>query len=46
MIWINFGRWDNAYGRVFVRSRLYLHGWKWTPLVRVRFRYLKTAWGN
>ncbi len=42
MIWIRFGKWDSHAGRVFLWERLYHHGYKWTPLCRVSFRYLKT----
>ncbi len=41
MIFPNFGRWSSASGRWFTRERLYLRG-QWTPLVRVRLRYLRT----
>lgn len=42
MIWFSLGKWSNAAGRFLVAERLCLHGWKWTPLVRLRFRYLET----
>ena len=41
MIWLSFKRWNSAHGSVFTRERLYYQG-KWTPLVRVRFRHLRT----
>jgi hypothetical protein len=41
MIVLSFGRWDSASGSIFIRERLY-HNGKWTPLCRIRFRYLKT----
>jgi len=40
MIWVNFGKWAAAYGRIFCQRRIYVDGWKWTPFVRVEFRYL------
>jgi len=46
MLWIAFGKWDSSRGSFFVRDRLYWMGYKWTPLVRVRFRYLRTAHGQ
>mgnify|MGYP000967486580 CR=1 FL=1 len=44
MLLLNFGRWDSAAGKIFIRERLYLHGYKWTFLVRTKFRYLKTIY--
>lgn len=42
MLWLSFARWSSVAGKVFIRERLYLHGYKWTPLVKIKFRYLKT----
>ncbi len=42
MICIRFGRWDSKSGCMFLYERLYHRGYKWTPLCRVSFRYLKT----
>lgn len=39
MIWIAFGRWNGSGGRWFCRQRIYWKGYKWTPFVRVRWRY-------
>ncbi len=41
MIGLSFDIWNSASGRFFIRERLYLHH-KWTPLVRIRFRFLLT----
>jgi hypothetical protein len=38
MYWLNFGRWSSAAGRFFVARRVYLKGYKWTPLVRLSRR--------
>jgi hypothetical protein len=43
MIIPRLGKWTMASGRHLVWERLYLHGHKWTPLCRVRFRNLKTV---
>lgn len=42
MIPLRWGKWSSSSGSMFVWERLYLHGWKWTPLCRVRLRYFKT----
>lgn len=42
MIIPRLGRWSSSSGSIFIWDRLYLHGYKWTPLCRVRFRYLHT----
>jgi len=39
MIFIAFGRWSSAHGRWFTRERIYRGGWRWTPFVRVSWRY-------
>ena len=39
MLWISFGRWSSASGALFIRQRVYWNGWKWTPFVRVFWRY-------
>ncbi len=39
MIWIAFGRWNSSSGALFIRKRIYWHGSKWTPFVRVFWRY-------
>ena len=41
MIWFSFQKWCSSHGHVLTQERLYLRG-KWTPLVAVRFRYLRT----
>lgn len=41
MIGFSMGQWSTAAGRFFVRERYYYRG-RWTPLVRVRLRYLRT----
>lgn len=43
MILPRLGRWNTSAGSILVWERLYLHGYKWTPLCKVRFRYLKTS---
>jgi len=40
MLWFNFGRWNSAAGRIWKRQRIYINGYKWTPLVWVTPRYL------
>ena len=39
MIWIAFGEWSSSSGSMFTRQRIYLHGYRWTPFVSVRWRY-------
>lgn len=36
---LSFGRWDHAAGRWFVRERVYMNGYKWTPIVKVKRRW-------
>jgi hypothetical protein len=38
-VWISFGRWSSASGPLFIRKRIYWHGYRWTPFVRVFWRY-------
>jgi len=42
MILPRLGKWSSSAGRWFIWERLYLFGYRWTPLCRARFRYLKT----
>jgi hypothetical protein len=42
MILPRLGKWQLSSGSIFIWERLYLYGYKWTPLCKVRFRYLKT----
>ena len=42
MIWISFKKWNNSSGKIFKLERYYKHGWKWTPLVKISFRNLRT----
>lgn len=39
MIFIAFGRWSNAAGSWFFRERIWWRGYRWTPFVRIRWRY-------
>ncbi len=39
MIWINFGKWSNAAGSMFVWERVYKNGHKWTPFIFGKIRY-------
>lgn len=41
MIWFSFARWSHAAGQRFVRDRIYWKGYRWTPLVSIRWRYRK-----
>ena len=41
MISISFGSWSSASGAIFVRKRIYWHGFRWTPFVRVFWRYCR-----
>lgn len=41
IIFVAFGRWSSASGRWFTRKRIYWRGYKWTPFVRVRWRYAR-----
>lgn len=41
MLWFALGKWSSHSGRFFILERYYYRG-KWTPIVRVSFRYLKT----
>ena len=38
--WIAFDNWTHSAGSVFIRDRWWLHGYKWTPFVWVKFRYV------
>lgn len=39
MIWFSVGTWNHAAGPLFIRKRIYWHGWRWTPFVRLFWRY-------
>lgn len=39
MLWISLGTWNHASGMVWLRERIYIHGYKWTPFVRLTLRY-------
>jgi len=39
MIWLSFDNWTNSSGIFFTKKRLYLHGFKWTPIVTIKKRY-------
>lgn len=45
MIFLAFGTWNSAAGRWFIRERIWIHGWRWTPFVRVSWRYRKRRGG-
>ena len=38
MLWFAFGTWNTSYGRWFVRQRIWISGYIWTPFVWVRLR--------
>jgi hypothetical protein len=40
MFWLSFGKWASFHGRLFNRRRLYLDGYRWTPVVWITPRYL------
>jgi hypothetical protein len=40
MYFINFAKWNHSYGRIFALTRIYYKGYKWTPFIKVEFRYL------
>ncbi len=42
MLFLNFRKWSSKHGRIFSYWRYYKHGYKWTPLIKVTFRHLKT----
>jgi len=44
MWFLSFGKWNSASGSVFCRKRFYASGYKWTPLVKVSFRYSLPFW--
>lgn len=44
MWFLSLGRWNSASGSIFFRKRFYAYGYKWTPFVRVSFRYNKPLW--
>lgn len=39
MIGFSFGRWNHAAGRAFIKDRIRIKGYIWTPFVRMRRRY-------
>lgn len=41
MLFLNLGKWNSAHGRFLSCWRYYNQG-KWTPLIKVTFRYLRT----
>lgn len=38
-MWISLGNYNHGAGRIFTRTRLLIKGHKWTPFVRLKFRY-------
>jgi len=44
MIFIKFGRWNSSAGCLFCHERIRWHGYRWTPFVRVRWRYPDKWW--
>lgn len=42
MVGINFKKWSHSANGVFVKDRFYYKG-KWTPFIKLRFRYFKTS---
>lgn len=38
MIWLSFESWRNKLGKIFYFKRIYVHGYIWTPFVRVEWR--------
>ena len=40
MIIISFGKWSSSSGSIFKYQRIYWNGYKWTPFVKVSFRYI------
>lgn len=48
MIFISFGRWSSSHGRWFTRERIYWKGYRWTPFVRISWRYggVAKAWDD
>ena len=39
MLWLNFSKWSTSHGAVFMMVRVYVDGSRWTPFVRVFWRY-------
>ena len=42
MLFLSFAKWTSKHGRFFSYWRYFNNGWKWTPFVKVTFRFLKT----
>lgn len=40
MVIIKFGKWSRKATGMFIFERVYRHGYKWTPLCVVHFRYI------
>lgn len=45
MISVSFERRSSAHGCWFTRQRIYWRGWRWTPFVRVSWRYRRAGQG-
>lgn len=41
MILINFGKWSQKGGSMFIWDRVYRNGYQWTPFIMARVRYPK-----
>jgi len=39
MLWISFDRWSSSAGDYLIATRIYWRGYRWTPFVRLRWRY-------
>lgn len=35
MTWLSFDRWQSLHSDIGFYTRIYFHGWLWTPFVRV-----------
>lgn len=39
MIALNFDKWNTSSGFLFIKKRVYIKGYKWTPFVTMSIRY-------
>jgi hypothetical protein len=39
MLWFSFDDWEDAGGELFLKRRIYWKNTRWTPFVRVFWRY-------
>ena len=40
MIWFSFKKYKTSSGKLLIKERVYYDNYKWTPIIKLRFRYV------